>query len=69
MKTETRGRKSNASKGIEPTITTGLRCQRSIIDKAIELHGSLAAAVKWASENPPPELSKSGCVVYIWHPH
>ena len=53
MKTETRGRKSNASKGIEPTITTGIRCQRSIIDKAIKLHGSLAAAVKWASENPP----------------
>jgi hypothetical protein len=52
-KIETRGRKSNVEKGLEPTVTTGLRCKRSIMDKAIELHGSLANAVLFASLNPP----------------
>lgn len=53
MKQETRGRKSNQSKGIEPTVTTGLRCQRSVIEKAIENHKTLANAVLFAANNKP----------------
>ena len=47
------GRKSNAEKGMEPTVVTSIRMARSVINKAIELHGGLQQAVLFASENPP----------------
>ena len=47
------GRKSNIEKGLEPTITTGVRSTRTILDKCIQLHGSLANALIFASQHAP----------------
>lgn len=50
MKKETRGRKSNASKGIECAKTTSVRIKPSIQDKAVQIFGSLSAAIEFAIE-------------------
>lgn len=47
------GRKTNAEKGIEPTVVTSIRMARSVINKAIELHGGLQQAILFASQNSP----------------
>ncbi len=47
------GRKSNLAKGIEPTITSSVRLPKSVLEKAKELHGSLANALIFASKNKP----------------
>ena len=48
------GRKSREAKGLEPVVSTGIKAEKSVIDKCKELHGSLRNALKYAAENPKP---------------
>jgi hypothetical protein len=44
------GRNSRQKNGLEPTVSTGIRVEKSVIDQAKANHGSIVNALRFAAK-------------------